>query len=774
MGVVMHATVFHRTFSTVETYAPTLSAVAQGVATACMLCAALHAQAQQNNATAGEQLPIILEADTLNGEMEGLTVLEGQALLEQGVLRIEADKLEYNQQTQQAKASGNVQVRRDDERISGSEIRYDMRSREGEVDQPQFSFKDSRGKGEANKLNILADGRLRAHDVRYTTCECEDGHKPAWELRADSLTVNREENEGYAKQAHLRFYDTPILGVPAISFPVTDARKSGWLPPTLSIDSVSGVGWKQPYYWNIAPNYDATFYPTLMTKRGLNMGSEFRYLGTNYDGKVLLDYLANDRLRNGADRWGFQLKHDWDIDLPVQRITPYDHLTFHAQANRVSDNSYWRDFSDSAWTKRFLPNELRLTGDYGNWSARAQLLKWQTQQLQDSLVDVPYDRLPQLDLTYGKQDGIGWDYELGAQWVSFKGDSVQRQQPDGDRGRLFAQASYLYDQGLWQLKPSVRLDHTRYWLDAPLRAGGRKHITRTVPTFSLDASMQFERSMTLRGNGYTQTLEPRALYVYTPYRDQSDIPNFETAQNTFNFASIFADTAYTGHDRKADNNSLTLGATSRFISDSDGSEKLKLAFAQRIRFDKQRVVLPGEQQEDAGWSDMLFGADVRLSDSWSTDGVVQYNPEQGHSDRIAWNWSYHPAPFKVVNFGYRFQRDRNEYLDASWQWPLRDTFKRSGSTDNEPGLLDNWYSVGRINYSQRENKVTDSLIGFEYDGACWVGRIVVQRNQTGSRSTKKIMAQLEFTGLSSIGTDPLDTLKKNIERYQRIRYDRAN
>lgn len=722
--------------------------------------------------TSAEQ--VVLEADALHGEMEGLTVLEGRALLEQGVLRIRSDRLEYDAVRQQATASGAVRIQRDGDRITGSELQYRLDTRTGVLQQPAFVLAERpngiSGRGSADSLELMQNGVLRADRVRYTTCECEDGGTPAWQLRADSMTIDRNANAGYATGAHLRFYDTPILGVPAITFPVTDERKSGFLPPTLGLDSVSGLTWKQPYYWNIAPQYDATLTPALMSRRGVNLGSEFRYLGSSYGGRLQLDVLPNDRLRR-KDRWGLAWKQHIDLGMPFQPLTAYDRFTLNAQVNRVSDSNYWRDFTDSAWSRRFLPSELRLQLNYGRWNASAQMLQWQTQQLSDSVVEVPYDRLPWLSLSYKKSDGAGWDYQLGSELVRFRGDEVARRQPNGSRGRLYAEASYLYDRSLWRIRPALRLDYTHYRLDAPLRTGGRRSISRMLPTVSLDASMQFERQTTLLGTAYRQTLEPRAFYVYTPFRDQSNIPVYEATEHAFNFASIFAARSFTGHDRISDSNLLTLGITSRYLNPQDGAQKLRLAFAQRIRLSRRRVTLPGGTPDKAGWSDMLFGADVQIADSWNADGVLQYNPERGESDRLALNLNYHPAPYRVFNIGYRYQRDRSEYLDVSWQWPLSDMTRRSSGATS---ALNGWYTVGRINYSHRDRKVTDSLLGLEYDGRCWVGRIVVQHNQTGRSANRRIMAQLELTGFSSLGTNPLNTLKRNIERYQRIRRIRAD
>lgn len=738
---------------------------------ACLVLAVPSLAAEQ----AKQPEQVVLEADTLRGEMEGLTVLEGRALLQQGVLSIRSDRLQYDAVRQQAAARGAVKVQRDGDNITGSELQYDLHNRTGMLLQPTFELATRAdgisARGSADSLTLMPDDVLQAKEVRYTTCGCaEDGASSAWELRADSMTIDRQANIGYAKGAHLRFYDTPILGVPAVTFPVTDERKSGFLPPTLSLDSVGGLGWKQPYYWNIAPQYDATFTPTLMTRRGLNMGSEFRYLGSNYSGQVQLDVLPSDNLRS-EDRWGFAWKQHMDLGMPLQPLTAYDRFTLDAQINRVSDNNYWRDFTDSRWSSRFLANELRLNLDYGRWNASAQALKWQTQQLADSVVEVPYDRLPSLNVSYKKSDGVGWDYQFGSEWVRFKGDEVAREQPNGNRGRLYAEASYLYDRSLWRIRPAVRLDYTRYHLDTPLGADSARTITRVLPTVSLDASMQFERQTTLLGTSYRQTLEPRAFYVYTPFRDQSNIPVYEAAEHTFNFASIFSTRTFTGYDRISDNNLITLGVTSRYLDPQDGSQKLRLAFAQRIRLSRRRVTLPDGVEDKAGWGDMLFGADVQVSDSWNADGVLQYNPERDESDRLALNVSYHPAPYKVFNIGYRFRRDSNEYVDVSWQWPLSDVAHRgNGSAD----VLNNWYTVGRINYSHLDRKITDSLLGLEYDGQCWVGRVVVQHNQTGESANRRIMAQLEFTGFSSLGTNPLGTLKRNIERYQRIRQVRAD
>jgi len=294
-----------------------------------------------------------------------------------------------------------------------------------------------------------------------------------------------------------------------------------------------------------------------------------------------------------------------------------------------------------------------------------------------------------------------------------------------------------------------------------------------VPTLSIDAGLVLERDASWWGNALVQTLEPRAFYVLTPRRDQSVLPNYDTALSDFNFASIYSENAFVGHDKIADNNLLTLGLTSRLLDPETGAQWARLGVAQRLRFEDQTVTLnSASAAAQSGISDVLLGAALNLGRRWTVDSTVQYNPRTEQSVRSVAGVRFNPGNYRVLNAAYRFQRDLSEQLDVSWQWPLNDLWGDRG-LDLGAGRGQGegrYYSVGRMNYSLNEGRLVDAILGVEYDAGCWLGRVVLARTQTSaSTATERLMFQLEFVGFTRVGIDPLGTLSQNISRYQKLR-----
>jgi LPS-assembly protein len=293
----------------------------------------------------------------------------------------------------------------------------------------------------------------------------------------------------------------------------------------------------------------------------------------------------------------------------------------------------------------------------------------------------------------------------------------------------------------------------------------------------VDTGLVFERDTAWLGRDFVQTLEPRVFYVYTPYHNQSQLPNYDTGVNDFNFASIYTENSFVGHDKIADNNLMTMGLTSRFIDPETGAQLARFGVAQRLRFENQQVTLnsptlPATQPATAGFSDVLVGAAVNLNDHWALDSTVQYNGKSEQSVRSTVGARYSPGSYRVINTAYRFQRDLSEQIDVSWQWPLNDLWGDRGQDlgagrGQGPGR---YYSVGRMNYSMNERRLVDTIFGVEYDAGCWLSRVVVQRTQTStSTSTQSLMFQLEFVGFTRVGISPQRTLTSNISRYQNLR-----
>lgn len=787
------------------------------------------------------QLPSLITGDRLSGRQDLETVVEGNATLRRGEVAITADRLEYYQPDDRAKARGNVRVNQAGNVYEGPELELKLETFEGFFNNVRYSFLATGGHGEAQRIDFVDSSVSVARSATYTTCRREDypGWMPAWLLTAATMTTDTEENIGVATNARLSFMGISTPPLPSVSFPLSSERKSGLLPPTIGIDNTNGIEISQPYYWNIAPNRDATFTPTLMSKRGLNLGSEFRYLEKEYNGTIRLDFMGSDRLvgqrynelrasqlqqlangeiqakdltaaPNSSKRWGIWGTHHQEFNAKALGL---DSLSANININRVSDDDYWRDFTRTpTLAQRQLPNEAALSWGKGDWSGILRTTRYQTLQYNLAPIVPSYDRMPQITANYAKYDWHGFDVGLNLDYTRFRVNSIlsgrpgydfnQQSQPDGDRAFAQATISRPFITPSSFVIPKLQLHATSYnyylpQADVPkLTVNGITYVNgvpynpnslyffptssnRTVPTFSLDSGLIFERDANYFGRAFRQTLEPRAYYVYTPYRNQSMLPNYDSAANDFSFATIYTENAFSGNDRISDTNTLTLGVTSRLIDPATGVEAARFGIAQRLRFSDQKVTLPGGVPVTDRASDLLVGAQINWTPKWSLDTVVQYNPDTQRSTRSAISARYNPEPYHNLSAAFRYQApstptatDGNKSIDVGWQWPLNDLWGDKGK-DLGPGKGQGggrWYAVGRLNYSLQDKKLTDGVLGFEYDGCCWIGRVVLQRVTTGQvTANTRIMFQLEFVGFSSIGSSPMQALRQNIQRYQPLR-----
>ena len=721
-------------------------------------------------------LPTYLYGQRASGRTDLETVLEGNAVLRRGDLVVRADKLEHNQLDDLAKATGNVYINRAGNVYEGPQLELKVDAFEGFFLNPRYQFLQG-GHGQADRVDFVDDKRSIITNATYTTCRRLPGPSwmPDWILKAASMTLDYEEDIGVAKGAVLSFKGLPILPVPYLSFPLSDQRKSGFLPPTIGLDNVNGAELTVPYYWNIAPNRDAKFSPTLMTKRGVNLGGEFRYLEADYAGTFGATWMPNDALRE-SDRWSVASVYNGVIHTRWPALGP---LNLSVNINRVSDDNHWKDFTQqtngssfgaTSLTQRLLANEAKLSWAKGDFSASVRALKWQTLQDVDSPIVPPYDRLPQVVGRYARGVG-GFDVSVDVDHTQFNADRNLTGQPNARRNFALGQVSRTWDRPGWFVRPKLQIHAAQYEFDAPL-ADSATSASRVVPTFSFDSGLVFEREATYFGRNLLQTLEPRLFYVSTPFRDQNLLPNYDSGATDFNFATIYSENAFVGNDRISDNNLLTLGASTRLLDPKDGAEVARLGIAQRLRLEDQLVTLPGGAPVVERFSDVLLGAGLSWNPRWSMDSTVQFNPKTEKSTRATIGARYSPGNYRVVTAAYRFQRESSEQIDIGWQWPLNDLWGDKGQDLGEGrGLGEGrWYSVGRLNFSLADRKLVDAVIGLEYDAGCWLARFVVEQLQTGLASAnQRIMFQLEFVGFARVGANPLKSLKDNIPRYQYLR-----
>ncbi len=728
-----------------------------------------------------------IEADRLSGRPDLETVAEGGVVFRRGPLTLSADRLEYLQPTDTARASGNVVISQNGNVYRGSEVQLAVQRFEGYFLSPTYFFGRVGAGGSAERFDFLDEYRSVAVGATYTSCPAPE---PAWILSTDRVLLDTAADEGRAEGAVLRFYGVPILAAPVLSFPLSDARKSGWLPPSFNLDNKSGFETSVPYYWNIAPNRDATLTPAVLTRRGAALGAEYRYLEPSYQGSVRTFMLPDDQAA-GRSRWSFDLGHEarWEGG----RVGAVD---YGAALQRASDDDYWKDFTRglSSPTPRLLPGSAyatrRFDSFWGDTVAYARVQRWQVLQDRDpaSRIVSPYQREPQVGVRQrGAARGLEWTWETEANRFT-NGDSTLRA---GSRlhaiGSLALPWAPLGTPG-WTVTPRVSVNAATYQLDA-LAATPSARASRAIPTLSLDSAWVFERETDAFGRALTQTLEPRLLYVNTPFREQSGLPNFDSAGNDFNFTSIYADNVFSGVDRVSDANQITAGVTTRFLDRRTGAEALRLGLAQRLLLRSQRITPDGVPVTQR-FSDLLLLGATNLVPHWWLDASLQYNADANRSVRSLGSLRYSPGPLRTVAATYRYTRNASEQIELGWQWPInatarshaaaleardalqRESMGRAGAMPAAAGCPGAWYSVGRVNYSRRDSRITDSIVGFEYDAGCWIGRVVAERLSTGrSEATTRLLLQLELVGLSRLGSNPLKALRENIPGYRLLRED---
>jgi LPS-assembly protein len=708
-----------------------------------------------------KQLPTFIFAETISGKVDEEVTLEGQAELRTAGTVIKSSNLVYNQTTDVARATGNVLINRLGNRYWGPELELVVKDFEGFFIQPNYQFLRNKTGGQAERIDFVSERLSFATNANFTSCRRPETAdtvagkpwQPDWILQANKITFDMDEDIATAEGAKLRFKNVPILSLPTISFPMRDARKSGFLPPAIAQDSISGWEYTQPYYWNIAPNRDLTLYPSLIAKRGLNQGAEFRYLEPSFSGRLRADYLANDALY-GDKRWG--ISSDTQARIELTQGTP---AALRLQINRVSDSLYWRDFprASASLTQRLLNNELSLSSQIDGWNTLFRAQRWQTLQLDTAPITPPFDRT---QVTSRKNWFLPMGLQAQAEFdlTGFTSDTSLTNQPNGKRtfSTLQIAKPNIYTSGF--LTPRLKLHATNYYLDGSSGQAGSS-VNRFIPTLSLDSGLFFEKSTSLFGQAFTQTLEPRAYYVNSGYRAQSGLPNYDSGAKDFSLATIYSDNPYVGNDRIADLNMLTLGVTTRFLNPLTGQDAMRAGIAQRYRFSDQRVTLPGENIQTDRSSDWLINLGANINPTWAMDGTVQFGSKSGVSERTTITSRFNPSPYRSVYGAYRLQKDTSEQFDLGWQWPLSDVFKDS-----------RWYSVGRLNYSARDQRMVNSIVGFELDAECWVGRIVIEQTQLDlNTSNRRLMFQLELVGFSRVGISPLASLRRNIPRYQNLR-----
>jgi LPS-assembly protein len=679
-------------------------------------------------------LPADFTADWARFIAEQQAVLEGDVRFTQGERSLRADRMTYSQAEQLLEARGAIEYQDPVFTITGTQAILETDTELGEFAQAEYRIWPVHGRGRAESIARTAPGLVELNQATYTTC---DPGSNDWLFKVKRLLLNQDEGLATASGTTLRLGGVPVLYLPRITFPIDDRRRSGWLLPSAGSSNASGFQLGVPYYWNIAPNYDATLTPNIFSDRGFRLDSEFRYLTRSSNGKLDLQWMPDDRKRDES-RYAGRIEHrtrlarSWSADI---------------LASDVSDDEYLDDFGNSLSLASITHLERRGDLRYasGPWAFLTRVQDFQTIDPEITAADRPYQRLPQLLLT-GRGVPLGGDLYLDLRTELAQFDQDAR--VTGQRGDLYPALRWSPRGSYWFFEPRLGYRLTAYDLD-DTAAGAEDQPDREIPVASVDGGLFFERSTAA---GRIQTLEPRIFLAYIPFRDQDDLPLFDTSEQTFTRGSLFRADRFTGPDRVGDTQQATLALTSRLYDPRRGTEQLSATLGQIHYFEDRRVTLtPGEAPQTRSRSDLVAQVEGRFADRWRAGAELFWDPDRELYDRITFDIGYRRDARHLANVSYRYLRDSVEHVDASGYWPLGGR----------------WRGIGRWLYSLRDERSQEALLGVEYETCCWRMQIIAREYITSEfDSNQGLYFQLWLKGLTGLGNRPGDLLERGILGYQ--------
>ena len=677
----------------------------------------------------------------------------GNVVIERHKLRLLADKVSHNKNTQQIELTGNVHADTENLSLSANRGWFNLRNNTGELVDSEYFVPGSQFSGKTPLFSVTDQKTTILVDTQFSSCPPE---RPDWYMDMQWLELDHSSSTGTAKHAVLWVKDVPIFYLPWIQFPLGEERRSGLLMPSFGSTSTSGYEISVPWYWNIAANHDAILTPSNISRRGQMLTSNYRYLTQNSNGTLDIEYLPNDQLFNNKERYLVSFKDNTKLT---------DNLSLSLLLNDASDTQYLNDLSSSLSISNTTHLERNASLSYNQNSWNANILAQSFQTIDTSLTKSsrPYRRLPQITVT--AKDTIAefsdnyLSAELKSEWVDFEHEADSK--PQGSRLHLNPRLSLPLQTNAWFLKPTIGVMHTQY--DTTDSNSDPVQIdNRSLPTLSLDSGLFFERSIS--NNSMIQTLEPRLFYLNIPYEDQSSIPLFDTTQQDFSFASLFRENRFNGTDRIGDAKQVTMALSSRILDKETGHELMNINIGRIYYFDEQRVFLNNIATNTSGkTSDIIteFNSNV---DNWRSRATIQWNTDTKKSDKRNLQLSYAASDKAVFNMGYRFFRDADnesnsiEQTDLSFAWPIAKNYS----------LLSRW------NYSLTDKRDIETIVGLEYESCCWALRLISQRylnNTSNNLNTDEynssIMLQFvlkNFGSLSERGAT--ETLKHAILGYQ--------
>lgn len=666
-------------------------------------------------------------AGQVEAQNQETLVLAGDAEVQREDQRILANEIVYDQVENHLEATGDVRL----ENLQGDQFRteelfLDLDQFIGYTSRSSYSLASNNARGDAETIELAGKERVNLSKVRYTTCP---PGRDDWFLSLGRLSLDKSRNLGVARNAIVRFKRAPIFYWPYLRFPISDQRQTGFLAPELGKSTKNGVEFGWPFYWNIAPNYDATITPRILSERGLQTQTEFRYLGRPLQGQLDVEFLPNDD-QTRTDRWAVNYDHRQKFGRGWSGNVDYA---------KVSDEQYLDDFKNNLAITSLtsLPQDAWVNYTGRTWRFRARALAHQTIDPTITPANEPYDRLPQLTLSAQPPSAPGRPgFLFESEFNNFQRDEGLT----GDRLGLKLSADWPFRKSYGFVIPRVSVYNIDYGLDVDPPQDETPGVT--VPAFSLDNGLVFER----RGR-FIQTLEPRLYYLNVPLRDQDDLPKFDTSLPTLTFDNLFRENRFIGGDRVGDANQATLALTTRLLGADDGVEHLRFSIGQIYYFEDRKVNLTPGTVEARDTSDLVAEIGARFSEKWYGRATVQWNNDIRETERSDLFLQYQPAANKIVNFRYSFQNRDFEQADVSALWPVS---RR-------------WTLAASSSYSIEDSRNLESYAGFQYRSCCWALRFFARRRlDSEQQQVNDVLLQFELTGLARLGDVPDSPLRQSV------------
>jgi len=707
------------------------------------------------------QAPTQIEGDALLGT-EASPEYVGNVILQRHDQFLSADSLRMNTQTGDYVAQGHIRYSDSDLRLIAEHAEGNQDTDVHKISQIQYQLIDRRGNGVADSVELRGSFAQMQRST-YTTC---DPSQLWWQLRAPHIEVDNETGFGTARNAVVQVGKVPVLYVPWFRFPIDDRRSTGLLYPKLGVSSRNGFDYAQPIYFNLAPNYDDTLTPRWMSRRGWQVNNEFRYLYRQGRGQLDGSFMPNDRLR---DKDRSQLAYSGWHNI---------NATWQARASLgwVSDERYVEDFSNRLLgiSASNVQSTFGMYGSSHHWRAGIMADHWQLADYTLTEAALPYNRTPRLFVEWNQEIGGGFEASMWAEAVQFTHDDIHlkntdfertgltQTRPGGSRLDLKPHISLPLSGAAWYVTPALAWRHTFWHLDQGLATnlGSKRNRTRSLPISSLDAGLFFDRETIARGQPHLRTLEPRVFYLRTPYREQADLPLFDTRTFPFSWGQLFRDSRFTGADRQSDAHQITTALTTRLINQTTGQERLSASVGQITYLRDSRVTLinsnPIIEKGKSAWVGDVTWVPVPR---WTLGSTYQWNPDLRREEVFNAYARYLLPVEGIVNLNYRYRRNPSDnktqlrQADFSFFYPINPR----------------WSIVGRYYHSLLDEQPLEIIGGVQWGSCCVNVRAVMRRyvkNREGEMDNS-VQIEFEFKGLASAGQDTQSTLRRAIVGYHR-------